>query len=78
MSDRLVTTAFCFSCEYCHAANEYRHVHGAAIRPYLVTRRCDQCHRVNQLGFLLGTIVESDEQEHADAASTDTPVHHDT
>jgi hypothetical protein len=60
MTDSQVTTAFHFSCEFCHAGNDYRHTHAPNVNPYLVSRRCETCHRVNQLGFLLGTLVEDE------------------
>jgi len=75
VTDSRVITAFHFVCEFCHAANDYRYSHGPKVHPYLVTRRCDKCHRVNQLGFLLGTLVDGeDDPEVAPVEQLDLPL----
>ena len=75
MVDSRVTTAFYFRCDFCCAGNAYLHSHGPTIRPYLVTRRCEKCHRVNQLGFLLGTIVEPEnDSDDPGAGQLDLPM----
>jgi len=71
MSGSPVTTTFHFVCDFCQAANDYRHSHAAGIRPYLVTRRCETCHKVNHFAHLLGTVETGSELDPATAGPAD-------
>jgi hypothetical protein len=62
-SGAVTVSFFDFDCIYCSALNEFHYVHPPHVTPYLVTRKCSSCGRLNHLEGVRG--VPNDENGRA-------------
>ena len=76
MPSRWKLTRFRFICRHCGRQNAHEERHRAAVRPHLVSTRCQTCGRINFLGGISGTIVDAaqEEQEEQDQGTPRLPL----